>query len=71
MNLTFESLVDELRKCSLEEKEELKSLLDRWMIEERRKEILGHYDQSHAELREGKLQFTADVRQLKSWLAGP
>jgi hypothetical protein len=65
----FGSLGDDVRRLSTEEKEELKFLLEKYLVEERRQEIHENYQQSLKELRAGKLRFTHDMNKLKKSLA--
>lgn len=69
MSVTFATLVENVRSCSTEEKLELKFLLERALIEERRKEILAGHRRSIAELTSGKLKFSSSIRELKKSLA--
>jgi hypothetical protein len=61
-------LVDEIRHLSLPEKEEIRSLLDKFLIEERRAEISNHHQQSLEELRRGELKFSSDPARLRQML---
>ena len=69
MSATFATLVENVRSCSTEEKLELKSLLERALIEERRREIKASGQRSMAELRRGKLKFSSSISELKKSLA--
>ena len=69
MSKTFESVVEQARACSTEEKEELKFLLERAIIEERRKEIHANRRNSQDEVKRGSLKFSSSINQLKKfWL---
>jgi hypothetical protein len=68
MSLSFDSLVDEIKKLSTEEKEELEFLVERFLVEERREEIYQNYQRSQQELGEGKLEFSSDINKLKHTL---
>lgn len=68
MSLRFDSLVDEVKKLSTEEKEELEFLVERFLVEERREEIYKNYQQSLQELGEGKLEFSIDIGRLRNTL---
>ena len=68
MSATFATLVENVRSCSMEEKLELKSLLERALIEERREEILADHRRSQAELKRGDLKFSSSISQLKKTL---
>jgi hypothetical protein len=69
MNVAFETLVESVRSCSTQEKEELKFLLERALIEERRDEIKTNGRRSLAELKRGQLKFSNSVSELKKSLA--
>ena len=60
MSINFGDLVEEVKKLSPEEKEELKFLIERFLIEERREEIHKHYKESIEEFKKGKLEFSSD-----------
>ena len=55
MSTTFNTIVEEIQECSTEEKEELRSLLNRYLIEERRSEFLANHLDSLAERNSGTL----------------
>ena len=67
--MSFEALVENVRICSTEEKEELKFLLERALIEERRDEIKENGCRSMEELKRGKLKFSSSISKLKKSLA--
>lgn len=69
MSATFATLVENVRKCSTEEKLELKSLLEHALIEERRREIKLYGRRSLDEFKRGKLKFSSSVNDLKKSLA--
>jgi hypothetical protein len=69
MSTTFESVVEQARACSTEEKEELKFLLERAIIEERRGEIRANHRRSQDEVKRGNLKFSSSVSQLRKSLA--
>ena len=71
MSTTFDTLVDKVRTCSTEEKEELRFLLERALVEDRRDEILANYRRSRNECRRGKLKFSAKIIQLEKSLIEP
>jgi coenzyme F420-reducing hydrogenase alpha subunit len=66
--ITFESLVEEIKKLSLEEKQEVKFLTEKFLIEERRNEIYKNYEESIKELDENSLEFSSDIDRLKEIL---
>ncbi len=69
MPATFDSLVTEIRGRSAEEKAELKFLLERELIEERRREIFANADASRGEEENGTIQFSSNVSELRKFLA--
>jgi hypothetical protein len=66
---TFDSLVEAIRGRSAEEKAELKFLLERELIEERRREILANANAGRSEEENGTLQFSSKVSELRKSLA--
>jgi hypothetical protein len=66
--MNFNALVQEIQILSLPEKEEMKSLLDRYIAEGRRAEIVKHYRESRDELDQGKLEFSNDLGRLREIL---
>lgn len=68
MSATFATLVENVRNCSTEEKLELKSVLERALIEERRREIKDNGRRSMDELKRGKLKFSSSISELKKSL---
>ena len=69
MSATFATLVEDMRSCSTEEKLELKSLLERSLIEERRRKIRANGRRSMEELKHGKLKFSSSISELKKLIA--
>ncbi|MGH7951409.1 MAG: hypothetical protein ACREFE_05765 [Limisphaerales bacterium] len=67
--MSFATLVENMRSCSTEEKLELKSLLERDLIESRREEILADHRRSLAELKTRKPKFSSSIGELKKSLA--
>ena len=62
--MSFSDVVEAIKILSLDEKEEIQSLLAQYLREERREEIYQNYLRSKQEEKEGKLQFYSDVDQL-------
>ena len=69
MTATFDSLVDEIRSRSVEEKAELRLLLDRELIEARRSEMAANHRSARREEKRGALKFSAKVSDLRKSLA--
>ena len=61
----FSDLVEEIKLLDKEEKEELKNLLEKYIIEERREKILENYKDSLKEVEKGELKFSKDISSLK------
>jgi hypothetical protein len=68
MHVKFDQLVEEVRSCSLEEKEQLKVLLERALVEDQRQVFLRHYLESQDDLKEGRLKFSSHLADLKNEL---
>jgi len=64
----FNDMVEKIYKLPLDEKVELKSLLENNIAEERRNEILNNFKKAKAELTTGELIFTSDKNELKRML---
>ncbi len=62
--LRYDNLIEAVKSLSTEEKEELKFLIEKYLIEERREEIYRNYQNSLKEAEEGKLEFSSDVSKL-------
>lgn len=65
MSSEFATVVEEVKKMPYDEKEELKFLIEKYLIEERRDEILQNYEESLKEVRAKKTRFSSDINQLK------
>lgn len=68
MSSSFAELVEEVKTLSTREKQELQQLIEKYLIEERRDEILDDSANSLTELDEGKLEFSNDTDTLKGML---
>lgn len=68
MSQKYSILVEEVKRLSTEEKEELKFLIEKYLIEERREEIFKNYQESKREIEEGRLEFSNDIEKLKGIL---
>ena len=69
MSISFGSIVEQVQTLSSLEMEELRDLLEKYLIEERRAEIYRNYRQSLKEHRAGKLRFSSKIDDLKKALA--
>lgn len=65
MHLEYDKIVNEIRNLPLEEKEEIKALLEKYITEERRAEIFANYKRSKKESRSRKLIFSNRIAELK------
>ncbi len=61
----YDILIENIKSLPLEEKQELKSLLEKYIIDERRQDIYIHYQESIKNLRNGELKFSSDINRLK------
>ncbi|OHB92061.1 MAG: hypothetical protein A2Z57_11820 [Planctomycetes bacterium RIFCSPHIGHO2_12_39_6] len=68
MSQKYNTLVEEVKKLSVEEKEELKFLIEKYLVEERRDEIFKNYQESKKEIEEEQLEFSGDMKRLKEML---
>jgi hypothetical protein len=69
MGQNFAQVVEEVQRLSQAEKQTLQELLRRYLIEERRQEMLENCDSSLEELRDGKLVFSTDIESLREQLS--
>lgn len=65
MTVTFDSLVDEIRSRSAEEKAALRLLLDRELIEARRSEMAVNHRAARREEKRGAFKFSVKVSDLR------
>ena len=65
MRASFEKIVEEIQKLPLVEKEEIKLLVEKYIIEERREEIYQNYKKSKTEVSKGNLVFTQNIEDMK------
>ena len=68
MSKTYNILIEEVKKLTREEKEELKFLVEKYLIEDRRLEIFNNYQESKKEVKENRLEFSNDLTNLKEML---
>src|ERR1017187_5640659 len=64
MSLTFFDIVEALRKLPLDDKSELRELLDHELIAARRSEIDASHAETMAEYSHGELKPTSDVNEI-------
>ncbi len=65
---TFNNIVEAIKLMDKEEKEDLKNLIEKYLIEERRDEIEKEYKETLKELKEKKLTFSSNIEELKEEL---
>lgn len=61
----FNSIIEEVKELSIEEKEELQLLLEKYLIEARRDEIKNNHQKS---VKEKNLKFSNNIKDLKAGL---
>jgi phosphopantothenate synthetase len=66
--MTYTQLIKEVQELSIEDKENLKELIDKYLIEEKRETIYGNYKESLQELNEGKAKFSDNPEDLDKML---
>jgi len=64
---TFAHLVEQVQQLSTDEKQELQQLLEKYLIEDRRKTILHTYEETRTI--ENTLEFSSDIQSLKKHLS--
>ena len=64
-SIRYDILIENIKNLSLQDKEELKLLLEKYILEELRTIICKNYVESLQELKEGKLEFYSDINKLK------
>ena len=63
--MSFSDVVETIKNLSLEEKQEIQALLSQYLREERREEIYNNYKKSISEETQDKLNFSANIDELK------
>ena len=64
----FNDMVDKIYSLPLEEKMELKNLLEHNISDERRNEIMANVKKAKVEHQSGKLKFSSELDELKKML---
>ena len=67
-NIEFVELVDEIKNLPLVDKEEIKILVEKYIIEERRENIYNNYKKSRKESMNKKLRYSDNLEELKKQL---
>ncbi len=68
LSLRFKDFVEKIYSLPLEDKMELKNLLELNISDVRRKEIASNYSEARAEYKSGKLKFSSQIDALKNML---
>lgn len=68
MNTNFAGVVETVKQLSFDEKQELKNLLENYLIEERRREIYENGEASKRKLERGELKFSSNTDDLMKML---
>jgi hypothetical protein len=66
--MNFENIIEEVKLLPFEMKQQLKQLLEKYLIEERCAEIHKNYKKSQKEYKAGKFQLSGDIQELKRML---
>ena len=65
MEVRYDILVENIKKLPLSEKEELKNLIEKYIIEEKREKIYENYLKSLNEYKENKFEFSSNINELR------
>jgi len=65
MEVRYDILVENIKKLPLPEKEELKNLIEKYIIEEKREKIYENYLKSLNEYKENKFEFSSNINELR------
>jgi|GEM_PF-615549 len=66
--MSYAELIDEILSLPTDEKKDLKNLLDKYLIEERRNEILKNHLDAIEMVKKGDLKFSSDTDELMQML---
>lgn len=66
---SFAQLVEDVKRLSTDEKQELHDLLEKYLVEQRRQEIADNHQASLDEVNHGKLTFSSDINALRETLS--
>ena len=69
MSSSFAEVVEEVKALSIQEKQTLHQLIEKYLIDAKREEILDAYGRSQAEFDQGKLEFSSDTNELRGMLS--
>jgi hypothetical protein len=65
MRQDYEKIVSDIQNLPIEGKREIKALVEKYIIEERREEIRKNYRRSMKEAKRGELIFSSQLAELK------
>jgi hypothetical protein len=68
INTGFDSIVETVYNLPLEDKLELKTLLENNIADARRNEIAANHKKTQTEHKSGKLKFSSNIKELKKML---
>ena len=66
--MTYTELIKEIQELSTDDKENLKELIDKYLIDEKRERIYQNYQKSLLEVKEGKTKFSDNPDELNKTL---
>ncbi len=68
MQMTFHDIVKKITNLSIDEKLQIKEIIEKSIIDERRQEIYKSYLESKQELAKNKLKFSENISKLKKMM---
>ena len=63
--MSFSDIVENIKRLSFDEKQEIQALLSQYLREERRDEIYDNYQKSRIEEQNNELNFSSNIDELK------
>lgn len=69
MSTSFAEIVEDVKALSIQEKQELHQLIEKYLIEARREEIYEGYVLSQTDCEQGNLEFSSDTDALRRILS--
>ena len=63
--MSFSDVVENIKRLSFEEKQEIQALLTQYLREERRDEIYDNYQKSRIQEQNNELEFSSNIDELK------
>ena len=68
MSSSFAEVVEEVKALSVQEKQALHQLIEKYLIDARREEIFENYVRSQTEFDQGRLEFSNNPNELRGML---